>query len=179
MIASAMPCANTPIQNWSKLIPTIVTLSNSSGSATSTTAITSGPMARFQPRAGGSGGASPWAPPALRAVDLERLGAQALGREAVADQEHQHHDERDAGRHARREEPALGLDLDPDLLQEPDADRAGERERQARHPADDDRDERPDQQERELGVVRARRWVPEQHAGEPGEHHADHPRARR
>ncbi len=61
-----MPWANTPTQNWSKVTPKMVTLSNNSGRATSTSAIASGPMARFQPRAGGRGGASPWAPPALR-----------------------------------------------------------------------------------------------------------------
>ena len=41
MIASATPCANTPIQNWSKVTPAIVTLSKRSGRATSTTAIAS------------------------------------------------------------------------------------------------------------------------------------------
>ena len=47
---------------------------------------------------------------------------------------------------------------------------------QARHPADHDRGERADEQERELELVEAddRR---EQHAREPGQHHADHPRA--
>ena len=71
--------------------------------------------------------------------------------------------------------PLVGLVLDPDLLQEPDADRADERERQARHPADHDRRERPDEQQRELELGEADDGR-EEHAGEPGEHHADHPR---
>jgi len=110
-------------------------------------------------------------------VHLERLGAQPLGREAVSDEEHEHHDERDAGRHAGREEPDLGLDLHPQLLQQTHRERTRERQRKAGHAGDDDGGERTDQQEDELVLVEAEDRS-EQHAGEPGEHHADHPRAR-
>ena len=61
-IASATPCANTPIQNWSK----IQKLLNSTGSSVRTMAAITGPINRRKPCAGGSGGASPWAPPPTR-----------------------------------------------------------------------------------------------------------------
>ena len=62
MTARAMPCANTPTQNESKIQKSL----NSRGSAVSAAAMTSGPIARFQPCGGGIGGASPCAPRLLR-----------------------------------------------------------------------------------------------------------------
>ena len=135
MIASAMPVVNTEIQKLSKPTPKMSLSAKRTGSATSATAPRSGPIGAPPPVGRRERRRVALHGHAGAAIDRERFALQALGAEAVADEEHQHHEERDRGRHALREESAVRLVLDPDLLREPDAERADERERQAGHPA--------------------------------------------